>query len=416
MAESVKKSKSGGRPLVKKLPQTAAWLYHLLTLFASLLLLLLFSLRIRVDSSVRALKGPVNLLGIHPSYLDPLIMAAALWPRKIRFMTSRDFFRGRFASVLLHKVGAIPKTQFRTDMQAIKTVLGTLQSGGAVAIYPEGQRSIDGRLQPVDESLFKQIKKAGCPVVMGMEQGAYLAWPRRAKGLFRPGRVHVSASLLLDRDAIKLATPAGLRQTILKSMAYNDYDLQKIRPVRYRSRRPAAGMSDICHQCPSCGRELAMKTIDRAIICRNCGNQGLVDTTGLIRPAPAAPGAAPCKVWSDVASWHRWQLNRLKKAIKHDSFKRTFPATLSWPDEPEIKQPVTGTLVMTAQELSFYARIDQAAEHTLVLSIPLKNRSGVSAKFGSYFDLVYADRLFRFTVQPGQAVILLADYIYSQEN
>jgi hypothetical protein len=33
--------------------------------------------------------------------------------------------------LLLRHVGAIPKTQFRTDMQAIKSVLQTLRAGGA---------------------------------------------------------------------------------------------------------------------------------------------------------------------------------------------------------------------------------------------------------------------------------------------
>jgi 1-acyl-sn-glycerol-3-phosphate acyltransferase len=49
---------------------------------AWLLLNLLFKLRVRVDPAVRQVKGPMILLGNHPSYLDPVIMAASLLPRR----------------------------------------------------------------------------------------------------------------------------------------------------------------------------------------------------------------------------------------------------------------------------------------------------------------------------------------------
>lgn len=404
------------QPLKSRL-YPSGWFYWPLALLAGLLLRLVFLLHVHVSPEVRKVKGPVILIGNHPSYLDPLIMATAMLPRKIRFVTSRDFFRSRTTRFLLNQVGAIPKMQFRTDTQAIKSILQTIRTGGAVAIYPEGQRSLDGRLQPIDPSIAKLIKKAACTVVLAMEQGAYLSWPRWSHGL-RPGRIDVQIGCLFTADAVKGMSVDTIRRRLVSSMAYNDYDRQKQTRYRYKTRSPAKGIDLICHQCPSCGRELAMQSDRKLLTCRFCGNQGKVALTGLIDPVTATGGSrsAKIKVWPDVASWHRWQIEQLRKQMADPAFSRRYPAVLSWPDEPENDQAIKGVLEMTASHLIFFEGRDVSLMQQPFLRIPVENRSGISASFGHYFDLAYADRVYRFTLDPGQAVIILADIIRTHEG
>ncbi|MDW7657028.1 MAG: lysophospholipid acyltransferase family protein [Bacillota bacterium] len=404
-------------PLKSRL-HPSGWFYWPLALLAGLMLRLVFLLHVHVDPAVRKVKGPVILIGNHPSYLDPAIMATAMLPRKIRFVTSRDFFRSRTTRFILNMLGAIPKMQFRTDTQAIKSILLTIRSGGAVAIYPEGQRSLDGRLQPIDTSMAKLIKKAACTVILVMEQGAYLAWPRWSPKGIRAGRIDVHVGCLFTADQIKHLTVESIQRRIVQAMDYNDYNQQKRTRYRYRTRSPAKGIDLICHQCPACGRELAMRSDRNTLTCRFCGNQGRVALTGLIEPVmdSTVHKSTKDRIWPDVASWHRWQIGQLKKQMADPSFSRRYTAVLSWPDEPENDQAITGVLEMTVRHLSFFEGRDDALMQQPFLRIPVENRSGISASFGHYFDLAYNDRVYRFTPDPGHAVIILADIIRAHEG
>ena len=385
----------------------AAWLYWPLCLLGWLLLHVLFRLRVRVEPAVRKVKGPLILMGNHPSNLAPVIMAVSLLPRRISILASRDFIRKRLTRFKLRRLGAIPKTQFRTGMQAIKSVLLTLRADGAVAIYPEGQRSLDGCLQPVDEAIAKLVKKMACPVVLVKEQGAYLAWPRWANGLFRPGRIAVSVTLFMTAEQIIASSVDALQRRIVSALAYDEYQLQQQNRFRYRTREPAGGMDKIIHQCPACRRELAMVSDTRSLTCRFCQNQAIVDQTGLLRPGGQG------RIWPDLARWHQWQVDQLRLQMDKPGFRRGYPTRLSWPDSQEGRQPLDGTLVLTGESLLFYGSGIQADDPQAepCLTVKLEHRTGISAEFGSYFDLAYNDQVLRFSPEPGQAVVILADVI-----
>ena len=155
-----------------------AFLYTLVAGITGLALRLLFRLHISRAPAVRQLRGPVVVIGNHPSYLDPFIMGLVMLPRRINFLTTANFFRSPLLRRLLLAVGAIPKVQFRSDIHAMKQMIATIRAGGLLGIFPEGQRSVDGRTMPYDEAIAKMIQKFDCPVVTVLEHGAYLAWPR----------------------------------------------------------------------------------------------------------------------------------------------------------------------------------------------------------------------------------------------
>jgi 1-acyl-sn-glycerol-3-phosphate acyltransferase len=57
-------------------------------------------------------------------------------------------------------------------------------------VFPEGSRSEDGRLQPVQGGVALAIRRAKVPVVPVGIAGAYEAWPRH-RTLPRPGKVRI---------------------------------------------------------------------------------------------------------------------------------------------------------------------------------------------------------------------------------
>lgn len=122
--------------------------------------------------------GPALLIGNHQSYLDP-IMVQAVVPRIVHGMAkSTQFGAPVLGWLLAQHLAAFPVRRFQVDPQAVRTALRLVEKGRLVAIYIEGERSWDGRLQEPRLGTLRLLLKAGVPVVPMAITGAYDAWPR----------------------------------------------------------------------------------------------------------------------------------------------------------------------------------------------------------------------------------------------
>ena len=72
-------------------------------------------------------------------------------------------------------------------MSALKSVIKLVRAGNATVIFPEGSRTLDGKLLPALPGLGLVIAKTLAPVVPMRIFGAHAAFPRGGKlRLFRP--------------------------------------------------------------------------------------------------------------------------------------------------------------------------------------------------------------------------------------
>lgn len=151
-------------------------------------------LRLRVDLEVSGVghvpgRGPFVLLVNHESVLDPILVQAAC-PRPLHAMTKSTQFGGGAWRRLLVRLQAFPTRRFRVDPQAVRTSLRLLAAGRGVGIFPEGERSWDGRLQAFRRGAMRLVLAAGVPVVPCRLTGSYHLlprWSRRLRG--GPARV-----------------------------------------------------------------------------------------------------------------------------------------------------------------------------------------------------------------------------------
>ena len=72
-------------------------------------------------------------------------------------------------------------------MSALKTIIKLVKGGECAIVFPEGERTLDGKMGPAQPGLGLVIAKTLAPVVPMRIFGAYEAFPRGGKGL-RPGR------------------------------------------------------------------------------------------------------------------------------------------------------------------------------------------------------------------------------------
>src|SRR6266705_4571800 len=121
--------------------------------------------------------GPVILAMNHQSYLDPSL-AGTTCDRAIYFLARRTLLDVPLLGWLLPKLNVIPVNQEGVDRSAIKALIRVLKAGNGVLVFPEGSRTLDGKLHPAEPGLGLVIAKTLAPVVPMRIFGAHEAWPR----------------------------------------------------------------------------------------------------------------------------------------------------------------------------------------------------------------------------------------------
>lgn len=148
--------------------------------------------RLRIVHRERMINhGPVILASNHESYLDPPLVGSVSH-RAIFFLARKTLLDGSFFGWLLPKLNVIPVDQEGNDRSALKALIRILRAGEGTLVFPEGERTKDGRLQPALPGLGFVIAKTLAPVVPMRIFGARQAWPRGGRPVpFRPVTVVV---------------------------------------------------------------------------------------------------------------------------------------------------------------------------------------------------------------------------------
>lgn len=115
--------------------------------------------------------GPVILAANHRSFIDSVVLTLVA-PRMVVFLAKSDYFTGRGLKGALqrrffHWIGAVPVERHagRDAQDALDAGLELLRAGKAFAIYPEGTRSLDGRLYRGRTGVAWLAMTSGAPVV-----------------------------------------------------------------------------------------------------------------------------------------------------------------------------------------------------------------------------------------------------------
>ena len=125
----------------------------------------------------------------HASHLDPPLIGAVA-TRQMAFFARKTLWRPGIPAWWMTTVGAIPVDRGGADLAAIKRVIITLNAGRPIALFPEGTRSADGKLQPAKSGVGLIACKTGVPVVPCHIFNSHIAYGR--DGSFRPGtQVHI---------------------------------------------------------------------------------------------------------------------------------------------------------------------------------------------------------------------------------
>jgi 1-acyl-sn-glycerol-3-phosphate acyltransferase len=118
-----------------------AGLYDASAAFLRAMFSTVFRARVRGTENIPS-SGPLIVACNHLSYLDP--PALCYCPRRIQFMAKRELFEIPLLAPLIRALGAYPVDRHGSPQAAIKQSLSALKDGGAIGIFPEGTRNLDG--------------------------------------------------------------------------------------------------------------------------------------------------------------------------------------------------------------------------------------------------------------------------------
>lgn len=134
-----------------------------------------FSLRRRGWRNIPS-AGPVLLLANHQSMFDPVLVGLAS-RRYLSYLARKTLFEQPVLAPLIRSLNAIPIDR-GMGKDGIQAVLHALAQGQAVLMFPEGERTHTGAVQPLKPGVSLLVRRLSCPIVPVGVAGAFAAWGR----------------------------------------------------------------------------------------------------------------------------------------------------------------------------------------------------------------------------------------------
>ncbi|MFW6149894.1 MAG: lysophospholipid acyltransferase family protein [Atribacterota bacterium] len=145
----------------------------------ALFILFFWSIKTEGEESINN-GGPIILAANHVSYIDPIALGVAI-KRPIRFIGKQEVFENPFLGFFARALGAIPVDRKKVNFTSIKKSISLLKNNHIIGIFPEGTRSLDGKLQELNSGMLKIALKTSSPIVPVGINGTFDIYPPKAK-------------------------------------------------------------------------------------------------------------------------------------------------------------------------------------------------------------------------------------------
>jgi long-chain acyl-CoA synthetase len=138
--------------------------------------------------------GPFLICPNHVSYLDPFLLCSVLPFRVIRdifILGYTDYFQGGIVGRLASSVNIVPVDPNANLSRAMQVAAVGLRKGRILLVFPEGERSIDGRLTTFKKGSAILSVELDAPLVPVGIIGTFEAWPRGGRVRPHPVRYRI---------------------------------------------------------------------------------------------------------------------------------------------------------------------------------------------------------------------------------
>jgi 1-acyl-sn-glycerol-3-phosphate acyltransferase len=134
--------------------------------------------------------GPVVIVPNHQTYADPILVTIPI-RRPIHYMAWSRLFDIRGLNWMIRRLRAFPVQIESRDPRATREAVRLLQAGEALMIFPEGARTLDGRIGRFKPGAFRLAVSVGAPVLPVTIAGGHASWPP-GRRLPRPAKMTIT--------------------------------------------------------------------------------------------------------------------------------------------------------------------------------------------------------------------------------
>lgn len=131
-------------------------------------------------------KGPFILVSNHTSYLDIIVDGYLCVPKRFHFIGQIDGWKGIMKWLIgafYFICGTIPLDRKNDESRekALKEAIKVLKKGDILVLYPEGRRSVNGKVQEGKFGTAKIFLKTGVPIIPAGIKGTFELMPPNGK-------------------------------------------------------------------------------------------------------------------------------------------------------------------------------------------------------------------------------------------
>jgi len=163
------------------------WIFRRVSYLFMIQLNPLWSLKVSSRTMLTSNTKGVIFMSNHLANADPFVLCSALLPVETKYIAKASLFKIPFGGWAMKIAGDLPVhftkekggwgTQKGTVAKLITSCKELLQNGSNLAVFPEGIRSSDGRLQPFKDGMFNVALEAKADIIPVALSGPQICWP-----------------------------------------------------------------------------------------------------------------------------------------------------------------------------------------------------------------------------------------------
>jgi 1-acyl-sn-glycerol-3-phosphate acyltransferase len=151
----------------------------------------------------------------HVNLFDPFVLYATI-PQFIRGLELESHFRIPVYGWMMKRFGNVPVPDVNrpSDLKRMwRLTRAALDSGVGLLVFPEGQRTLDGRVGPFKDGVFRMAVQFGTPIVPVSMVGAF-QFNTKKGWLLRPGVVTVHLHDVIETKDLRKEDVSALRDRV----------------------------------------------------------------------------------------------------------------------------------------------------------------------------------------------------------
>ena len=217
------------------------------------------------------LKPPFLILANHTTDYDAFFVAGA-FKCPIYFVMSDHVSSIPVAGKLVKFfVRPLPITKSSLDAGVVREIISVVNQGGAVGIFPEGNKSFAGDMSYIKPTIAKLAKKLNIPVVLFHIEGGYFSQPRWSKTK-RKAKIHAYVNEVISPKELEQLSIDEVYNRIVDGIRINAYEVQEKETLHFYGKKLAEGIETMLYACPECGAIGTIRSKDDRFWCSACGD------------------------------------------------------------------------------------------------------------------------------------------------